>query len=189
MNVDQFLETLYEEGCENDGAVSGRESMRFNITPATGLFLDLVVNDLRPRRILELGTSNGYSTCWLARAASRVGAVVDSVEISVRKSNEAAENLTACGLRKHVNLHAINAAEFLLGCGKQKFDFVFLDSDRSSYLEWADDLVRATQPGLMIVDNAISHADEMFHFREHLTGHHGLSTVVLPIGKGQMVVQ
>ena len=50
--------------------------MMFNITPSTGVFLDLLVSELKPKRILELGTSNGYSTIWLACAARIIGALV-----------------------------------------------------------------------------------------------------------------
>ena len=67
-------------GAANDEAVSdGRERM-LNITPATGEFLGVLVQATGARRILEVGTSNGYSTLWLAEAARVTGGHVTTVE-------------------------------------------------------------------------------------------------------------
>ncbi len=87
----------------NDSSTSDRSAMMFNITPSTGVFLDLLVTELKPKRILELGTSNGYSTLWLARAANRIGSRVDTVDISsLEKADLASDNLAKCGLLEAV---------------------------------------------------------------------------------------
>ncbi len=93
MDIDHYLERLYADGRLSDASTPERSSKMLNITPSTGMFLDLLVTDSRPKRILELGTSNGYSTIGLARAAARVGAHIDTVESSLQKSQLAAQNL------------------------------------------------------------------------------------------------
>lgn len=188
MNVDKFLERLYAEGRSNDSIMTCRDSMMLNITPSTGVFLDLLISDSKPTRILELGTSNGYSTIWLARAAKRVGALIDTVDSSVKKVELASKNLTECQLNDIVTMHTADCGDFLKECVSHRYDFVFLDSDRKSYRKWASDLIRVIDFGLMVVDNATTHLHEIIDFKQHLTDDLGFSVVLLPIGNGQLVV-
>ncbi len=71
------LETLKAElerfGAENDAATSERPRRMLNITRDTGEFLAVLVRAAAARRVLEIGTSNGYSTLWLADAAKAIG--------------------------------------------------------------------------------------------------------------------
>jgi predicted O-methyltransferase YrrM len=187
--VDALLEELYAKGCEHDSGTAVRSKRMLNITPSTGRFLDLMVEECLPRRILEIGTSNGYSTIWLARVASRCGALVVSIDVSTDKIEAADRHLTAAGLRELVTLHAGDAGEYLRECLPESFDMIFLDCDRSRYCQWAPDLFRVIQFGTLIVDNATSHPDEMRDFRTCVDHEPSLESVVLPIGKGQLVVR
>lgn len=188
MDIDIHLEQLLADGHHNDQSATERSSMMLNITRSTGAFLDLLVSDSKPNRILELGTSNGYSTIWLARAAKRVGAVIDTVDVSRQKTELALENLTKCQLNDVVTAHVQDGGEYLKQSDADVYDFIFLDSDRAAYMRWANDLLRVIQFGLLVVDNALSHQDEMADFRRHLRDDCGLDTAVLPIGKGQLIV-
>jgi predicted O-methyltransferase YrrM len=188
MNVDSQLERIYADGCRNDDSTSVRSSMMLNITPSTGVFLDLLVSDAKPKRILELGTSNGYSTIWLARAACRVGAHIDSVDIAPQKTQLASCNLAECNLRDVVTLHTADGGEFLRNCDSLIYDLVFLDSDRTAYCDWVDDLVRVIRFGLLVVDNATTHPQEMLEFKRRLSHDLGFAVAVVPIGNGQMIV-
>ncbi|QEF98428.1 Putative O-methyltransferase/MSMEI_4947 [Stieleria maiorica] len=189
MAIDAYLEQLYRDGCRNDDAADSREGMMLNITPSTGMFLDLLIRDSKPSRILELGTSNGYSTLWIGRAAAAIDATVDTVDASAAKLERAKANLAACDLAEKVTVHQSDAGDFLRQCADDQYDLIFLDADRSRYVDWAPELLRVLRFGLMVVDNAVSHASEMFEFRRTLSQGFGFSVVVLPIGKGQMVVQ
>ncbi|ELP32053.1 O-methyltransferase [Rhodopirellula baltica] len=189
MSVDSHLERLYADGRRNDVATSERSSMMLNITPSTGVFLDLLVSDSKPKRILELGTSNGYSTIWIARAAHRVGAHIDTVDISPRKTRLASRNLAECDLQGVVTIHTADCGDFLRDCDSLFYDLVFLDSDRTAYRDWVVDLVRVIRFGLLVVDNATTHPEEMLDFKRHLSNDLGFAIAVLPIGNGQMIVQ
>ncbi|MCC9601352.1 class I SAM-dependent methyltransferase [Stieleria sp. JC731] len=188
MEIDELLDQIYTTGQLNDETSVDRSSKMLNITPSTGAFLDLLVSDLKPKRILELGTSNGYSTIWLARAAQRIGAVIDTVDHSPRKTEMARENLEQSGLLKDVTLHTSDGGAFLSRCPTSTYQLVFLDSDRSAYLDWADDLIRVTQFGLIVVDNAQSHPEELVPLRRYLSDSQRFSQAVLPIGKGQLII-
>ena len=189
MSVESYLERLYEEGRQADASASQRSEMMLNITPSTGVFLDLLLSELKPKRILELGTSNGYSTIWLARAAKRIGSQIDTVDKSYEKAQMAGQHLAECNLQDVVVLHVADGGEFLRGCDTAIYDFVFLDADRAAYCQWVDDLVRVTRFGLLVVDNAISHSMELREFKRHLSTNFGFNVTVLPIGNGQMIVQ
>jgi len=71
--VDEALERLLDElarsGAENDARETERARKMLNITPDTGRLLWILVHAARARWILEVGTSNAYSTIWLADAA------------------------------------------------------------------------------------------------------------------------
>ena len=188
MSIDSHLERIYACGRVNDESSSSRSSKMLNITRSTGVFLDLLVTEAKPRRILELGTSNGYSTIWLARAAVPVGAHIDSVDVSPQKTSLASDNLTQCGMQDVVTLHTADCADFLRGCDSLSYDFAFLDSDRSAYCDWLADLIRVIRFGLLVVDNATTHQQELVEFKRRLLDDHCMTVAVLPIGNGQMIV-
>lgn len=189
MLLDELLQRLWQEGRDFDAAESDPSRKRRNITPSTGRFLELLILDERPRRILELGTSNGYSTLWLLRAAVQLGIVVDSVDHSPEKHIEAKANLLAAEALDSVQLHTLDVAEFLRSSPAGCWDLVFLDSNRSRYVEWWPELLRCFAPGVLVVDNAVSHATELLPLQSLIDQHPLLERSVLTIGNGQLLVR
>ncbi|HEY8303099.1 MAG TPA: hypothetical protein VIG42_00785, partial [Solirubrobacteraceae bacterium] len=88
-----YLHELYRQGREHDAAKSDRLERLRNVEPDTARLLALLVRATGATRILELGTSNGYSTLWLADAARSLGGRVVSVEVDGARTVRAAENL------------------------------------------------------------------------------------------------
>ena len=91
--IDALLNRIYAEGQSNDSSESDCSRKMLNITPSTGQFLDLLVTDAVPKRILEIGTSNGYSTIWLGRSAKRIGAKIDTVDCDIEKHVAAGQHI------------------------------------------------------------------------------------------------
>ena len=187
--IDTLLDRIYRQGQTNDASAKDRSDMAFNITPTTGQFLDVLVTDSSPKRILEIGTSTGYSTIWLARAAGRIGATVDTIDSNPAKHATATANIREAGLDEIVTLHRTDAGDYLVGCKASEYDFVFLDSDRSQYVRWATKLLEVIEFGMLVVDNAESHAEEIGGFVDLIRDCKELDSIVLPIGKGQLVVR
>src|SRR5436305_14091229 len=88
-----LLDDLYAEGRAFDATRQDRLERRRNVEPDTAALISLLVRATRPRRVLELGTSNGYSTLWLAEAAAAVGAALLSVDIDAERTAAARANL------------------------------------------------------------------------------------------------
>ena len=95
--LEQLLAELEQFGIANDGATNERSRKMLNITRDTGEFLAVLVRATVARRVLEIGTSNGYSTLWLASAAQAIGGSVTTVEVSDYKITLATKNF--CSFR------------------------------------------------------------------------------------------
>lgn len=186
--IDTFLSDLYGAGVIHDSEQADRSTKRLNITPETGAFLAILLQESRPSNILEVGTSNGYSTIWLARTCASIGSNLVSLDSEVDKTAQANENLTQVGLIDSVELITMDAGTYLKDVEDRSFDFIFLDAARSHYVEWWSDIQRVLDWGILVVDNAISHHQELHSFLELIRADPELDQVVLPIGKGQLVV-
>ena len=189
------LKTLLDElaafGDAHDGDSANRATRAtrmLNITPDTGAFLALLVKATQARRILEIGTSNGYSTLWLADAADAIGGAVTTVEMSLEKIGLARANFARAGLAGRISQHEGDASALLATLDDAGFDLVFLDSQRSAYLGWWPHLKRVLRAGgLLVVDNATSHAHEMADFTAAVAADGGFTTSLVPVGKGEFL--
>jgi predicted O-methyltransferase YrrM len=175
-------------GAENDARASRRHEKMLNITPETGELLSILVLGTRARRILEIGTSNGYSTLWLADAVRAADGSVVTVEVAAAKAEMARYNLERAGLSRWVRQEVIDAGQFLSRQAASQSDMIFLDSDRGQYAAWWPWLQRVLVPGgMLVVDNAVSHAEEMKGFITQVRAAPGWRTVVVPIGNGELL--
>jgi predicted O-methyltransferase YrrM len=191
MNQDlsALLEDLYRGGRAHDEGELDRLKRWRNVEPDTARLMSILVRALTPRRLLELGTSNGYSTIWLAEAARATGGLLTSVEIEAARSASAGENLRRAGLAAFVNLRVADADEVLAASDDHSWDFIFLDAERPAYVSYWPHLRRVLAPrGLLIVDNVISHAREVADFQALIAADEGLAGTVVPIGAGPLLV-
>jgi predicted O-methyltransferase YrrM len=180
-----LLEELYAAGRAHDAAQADRLARLRNLEPGTARLLALLVRATGARAVLELGTSNGYSTLWLADAVRDTGGTVVSVELDAERSAQAAANLARAGLESHVQLRIKDAAEALAEAGDGSVDLVFLDAERPHYAGYWPELVRVLRPGgLLAVDNVISHAHELEEFTALVETDERVTTAVVPVGAG-----
>jgi predicted O-methyltransferase YrrM len=163
--------------------------LRFrNVEPDTAALLGLLIRCTRASTILEIGTSNGYSTIWLADAAEATGATVTSVEIDPARTEMARGNLLRAGLQ--AELRTEDAAQTLSHSEDGVWDFVFLDAERPAYASYWPDLLRTLRPegGLLAIDNVLSHADEVVEVSALIEAEPTVETVLIPIGAGLRLV-
>lgn len=186
--IDALLAELEQFGRHNDDTVAERPRRMLNITRDTGEFLAVMVRAMGARRVLEVGTSNGYSTLWLARAAQAVGGKVTSVEYADFKVALAARNFARAGLAAAIDQVHGDAGPFLEAGAAGAFDLVFLDSERAQYVAWWPHIRRIVRSGgLLVVDNATSHAGEIAAFAALVRADPGFISCVVPVGNGEFL--
>jgi predicted O-methyltransferase YrrM len=190
--MDNTLRSLLNEletfGATNDAQARARQEKMLNITPETGEFLAVLVQAAKARRVLEIGTSNGYSTLWLAEAVKAISGDVVTVEAHEPKAEMARRNLERSGLSQWVRQEVTEAGRFLGQQPPSNFDLLFLDADREQYLAWWPWIQMVLAPGgLLVVDNAVSHAAEMESFIAEVRAAPGWRSLLVPIGNGEFV--
>ncbi|CAD5261409.1 MULTISPECIES: O-methyltransferase [Halomonadaceae] len=186
--LQELLAELEQFGQQNDAAISERPRRMLNITRDTGEFLSVLVQATDAQRVLEIGTSNGYSTLWLAQAVQRIGGHVTTVELSEFKLEMALRNFERSGLSDVITQHRGEAGGFLERLDDACFDLLFLDSKRSDYVNWWPNIQRVLRKGgLLVVDNATSHADEMADFMALVSADPDFTTCTVPVGNGEFL--
>jgi predicted O-methyltransferase YrrM len=187
-NLASLLKELEAFGEDNDSRIQERPRRMLNITRDTGEFLHVIIQAANAKRVLEIGTSNGYSTLWLARAVQATGGAVRTVELSESKIEMAQQNFQRSGLAHLITQVQDDGGAILAAQEKYSLDLIFLDSERHQYCKWWQDLKRALRPGgLLIVDNAISHAAEMASFKTLVENDPDFSSCLVPVGKGELL--
>lgn len=182
-----LLEALARFGDDNDAREAERPKRMLNITPDTGQLLWILIRVSRATRILEVGTSNAYSTIWLADAARETGGRVTTLEANPGKITMARGNLDKAGLADRVEIVEGRAAESLARL-PGPFDFIFLDADRPSYLAYLELAVpKLVRGGLLVADNVTSHANELGGYLSRVKSHPALFSVTVPVGKGEEI--
>ena len=98
------------------------------------------------KSILEIGTSTGHSTVWLAWAASKTGGKVTTIEIDRRRYDIAVANIGKAGLSEYVDARLADAHELVKKL-PGPFDFVFSDADKDWYIQYFKDVDPKISPG------------------------------------------
>lgn len=172
----------------HDELQSDRVARFRNVEPETAELLSLLVRSARAQRILELGTSNGYSTIWLADAAQASGGSLTSVEIEESRTALARAHLDRAGLE--AELLTQDAAVTLAQAPDGRYDLIFLDAERPAYAGYWPDLLRVLRRdgGLLAIDNVHSHPDEVVEIGELIDAEPTVASVELAIGAGVRLV-
>lgn len=188
MQLSELKNELARFGAENDAHETERARRMLNITPDTGEFLSVLVRFGNARRVLEIGTSNGYSTLWIAEAAAAIDGHVITLEYAADKVAMARDTFARSGLADRITLVHGDAGQWLAQAADASIDLLFLDSDREQYAGWWPQLRRVLRRGgLLVVDNATSHAAQMEPLRALLDADPDFGTSLVPVGNGELL--
>lgn len=185
--LDVFLGDLYRQDQEHDAQQEDRRQKMLNLEPQTARLVSLLVRSGKYTRLLEIGTSNGYSTCWLAWSAQQTGGRVTSIDREPGKHRLAAANLQRAGLRDLVDLRCGEATEIVAAL-PGPFDCVFFDADRTSAAAQLRLLLPRLAPEvLLLADNALSHPQEIGGYLAAVRALADVEHLTIPVGKGLSV--
>lgn len=156
------------------------------VGPATGRLLNVLARSLEAPRALELGTSFGYSTVWLAEGCKAAGGRLATIELYEHKSNHAWQMAEKAGIADAIDFHVGDALE-LIPTLPGPFDFVLFDHWKSLYLPSFMLLRDRIAPGaILVADNMVrggGNADTAAYARA-VREWPGMSSVMLPVGSG-----
>lgn len=184
-----LLDELHQHGVSYDADKPDRLDRLRNLEPDTAALLAVLIRATGARRVLELGTSNGYSTLWLADAVRDAGGHLTSVEIDADRSAQAARNLGRGGLNMFAELRVEDAVDTLKQSSDSEWDLIFLDAERPAYPGYWPELLRALRPGgVLAVDNVLSHAEQVAEFRALVTAEPNVTEALAPTGAGLLLI-
>jgi predicted O-methyltransferase YrrM len=168
---------------EHDAGLEDRLDRYRVLEPDTAELLAWLVRATDSRRVLEIGTSIGYSTLWLADAVEVVGGTLVSVEVDPERSRQARATLDRAGL--DAELRVEDAAETLEASADGAWDLVFLDAERPAYASYWPDVLRTLRPGgVLAADNVLSHPDQVADLLALIAAEPAVASTVVPIGAG-----
>ena len=183
-----FVHGVYADGVTHDATQVDRLLKRRNLEPATAELLGLLVRIAGARRVVEIGTSNGFSTIWLAEALGDTGGQVTSIDtapIDDARASLARADAALPGLAGRVDLRRADGGGYLATLTDNSVDLLFLDAERTEYRHWWPHPVRVLRPGgVLAIDNVLSHPEEVAPFLSLLTEEKDVIGATVAVGKG-----
>jgi predicted O-methyltransferase YrrM len=156
----------------------------WSIPRSSGFLLNTLCRVLKPRCVLELGTSFAYSTIWLAEPLVGFG-TVHTCEILPEKIALAQKYIVEAGL-PNIRLSPSDARE-LTRAWKERIDLLFMDADPENYVEYFSNLVpHFSKKCLIVMDNAQNHSQVTGSFLDFMATHKDWRSWVLPQDNGLM---
>ena len=122
IQFNQYVSDLYQKFTSHDAQHTDRLKRYRNIETESAELLSMLVKTQQTKQLLEIGTSTGYSTLWLAKALSQTQGQMTTLEIDTERSEQAKHHAQNLGLDHLIHF--------------QVFDFILLDAERDAYLEY-----------------------------------------------------
>jgi caffeoyl-CoA O-methyltransferase len=166
---------------------SGEKGM-MNIAPAEGEYLSNLVVKLKARRVLEIGTSNGYSGIWLALGLRQTGGRLITLDIDKGRHTLALANFKATGLAGLIDARLVNALREIPRL-EGPVDLVFIDAWKPDYLRYLRMVLpKVRSGGAITAHNVVSEAVEMPDFLNAIHTNSDLKTEIISLGPAGLSV-
>ena len=209
--ISKVLSRLEEQSKhERSGeVVIPRPEMMLAITLDTGMFFNITLKAMRAKRVLEIGTSSGYSTLWFAEALMQISEMsntsqektIITIEMDHSKIERANKNFDEAGVKDLIELKEGQADDILseisknyhnenyLKNGNRLFDFVFFDADKENLRYYFDLVLPMLRVGGIIATDNMLYPEEyqpmMIDYTNYIKNKPNIESVMVPIGNGE----
>ena len=172
------------------------EDRMLAITKETGELLNMILRLKNAKNMLEVGMSTGYSTIWCAEAISEQSGKIITIEKKQNKIKRAKENFQKAGVMDIITIKNGLAIQILTELNLQQkyrnfFDFVLIDADKESVIEYFDLIFPMVSVGGVIVTDNMLYPEkfrkDMKKFSDYLKKNPKLRTITSPIGNGEEI--
>ena len=186
--VQKAIDDLVVAAGRHDAGQANRLDRWRVLEPDAGRFLWFLAQAVRARTIVEVGTSRGVSTLWLADAARSTGGRVLTVDTDAAAQEAARRSVRDAGLADQVTFRVEDGGVALTHLADGTVDLLFLDAERTEYPSWWPHPARVLRAGgVLVADNALSHPHEIEPLRELVEQDPRLTTTTIGVGKGELV--
>ena len=173
-------------GQSNDALETDRARRMLNLERNTAELIQILVLSSSRKRVLEIGTSNGYSALWLGATLRAIPGAqgLTTIERDPQKVEQARANIADAGLNDTVTFHEGSATEIVAAL-PGPFDCVFFDADRVSAPEQLRLLLsKLERDVLLLADNILSHPEEVAGYLQEFEHLPEFVTTTVTVGKG-----
>lgn len=178
----------YLEEIDSKDRLDGTPRMKRlrQIPPDIGKFLLIMAASAPNGDFLEIGTSAGYSTLWIALACKYKGIKMKTFEVLKEKIQMAKETFKITNMNNFIELIEGDARNYLEDY--KNIAFCFLDAEKEVYEECYDLIIpNMVKGGLLIADNAINHYETLKPMIDKALADRRVDAMVVPIGKGELL--
>lgn len=182
LNTNMFAGGLPEEF---EGAyIPQNEQFLWAVPRSTAQLLHFLVLLKKPAAILELGTSSGYSTMWMAKAVQTYGGHIHTLENTHPKVIFAQNNFAKLNMTEIITIHE-GDADKILSQWNTPVDFVFIDANKKGYKRQLLLIEPHLKNGsLVIADNIGDHEEFTKDYRDYVLNDSKYQTIEMKQDNG-----
>lgn len=161
----------------------------WNISRDEGILINTFIKLMNAQSVLEIGTSNGYSGLWITKALKKTGGRLTTIEYFDKRQSIAIENFKKCGVFDIVRPLQGSACNIIKSFDEsEKFDLVFIDANKSEYVDYFQ-LIKPhlTEKALIVADNIDSHPDKVKSFIEAVNYDDNFQYEILNLPAGVLI--
>ena len=163
----------------------------WNVSRDSANFLNMLIKIHGSKEVLELGTSNGYSGIWIAKALEETNGHLTTIEYWDKRQSLAIENFKLCNVQDRITPLLGSASDVIKEQLQDKrFDFVFMDASKADYLLFFELLhPLLNKGGIIAADNILSHAQKVKPFVDEISHRNDYQVQILPLPDGMLLAR
>ena len=198
-DVKKYIESLYDGSRKEYLENTSLKEFTPVIDDDAARLLEMIISMKKPARILEIGTSVGFSTISMARTAARFGTKIKTIEYDGKVADQAGLNFEHEDFGESIEILRGDAVKILREMN-EKFDMIFMDFDKNLYSVVLKDCIRnLSDGGILVADDTLFPVEEpgerwgdlvngIIRFNRQVADDTSLRSTILPVGDGMTLI-